>query len=1111
MDTWLEVRKMARQLHEEALARTGSNRTAAGLITAAREIHDLDLRHFKPGTTFAKGVLGTLDRQSLLINVVEGLSPSEEAFVIGHEIGHFKLHKDPLNEVTVSTSILGGDVIEGGAARVDGYSSRERKEVQADVFAGEFLCPSDWLREQFVTHRKRPSDIATELGIPYGLVLNQCIRALLLPPLRPVVIKPSVKAVPLDDSQRIAATWNKGPLLVDAGPGTGKTRTLVHRVKYLLDQGATPGTILALTFSNRAAEEMRERIAATDPVASIEIWVGTFHAFGKEIITKWPSAVGRTPKVRILDEAGALALLEENLSLLPLNHYQNLYEPAFELVHVLRAISRCKDELITPEAFLEAAREGMKVAAPEDRESAEKALEVGEIYAAYEMALAKADAVDFGDLIALAKKVIESNPEARAFAARYEHVLVDEYQDVNFASSQLLSTICGLKTDVWVVADQRQSIYRFRGAEPSNVSRFPADFKGQKHSLDTNYRSSEQIVAAFAQFSGAMGTPSGFLTGNWNAAKGPGTAIKLTVAPTVDAEAEAIGKEIWSLKAGNVGLGDQVILGRSHLTLARITRVLEQLGVPLVYLGDLFERDEIRTMLSLISIDAEGPGGLIRVAQLPGYNTTRAEAVTVIRWAQQQKVLVFDALKRVEEIQGLTTSSRAGLKRLAGELHGVTSAGPWTLLTTWLFERGEYVRLLAASSEALAKQQLIAIYHLLKLLGEMPVGTGHERRTFLERVRHLEALNQDGAYRNVASEAVDEEAVRVMTIHGSKGLEFRAVHVPGLATAYAPASPKPVRCKPPVTLKALIPAKTDHDDEEACLFFVALSRAREHLHLSRADKYTEKRNSTASKFIKVLQGKIHPSQFAGSGQVFREPKVIVPVAPREQYDEGELATYMRCPARYRYEFVDGIRGAGDLGAFIGFHRCVRRTLGWIERETETGKAVTPEGAVNQLAKIWSEQGPLDHGFEPYYLQTAQQMVRHMTHIQTQQGESLDRGEWQVEIDGKKVLVLPDRVVNRKDGTVLVQQIRTGRRSKSEADKPLYGLLHHGAGQRYVGVQCTVETVYLGVGTRERVPESTEADGVAAYNEAIEGIEHGDFTPRPNQYCPNCPYYFVCGK
>ena len=179
MDAWVEIRRKARACHEEALAVANGDRRAEALIKAALAQDDLEVRYLD----FSPGILGSLDRSARLVNVAKHQDPADECVVIAHEIGHFRLHHDPHNEVTVRPQGLGGDPVDSGVGKVEGYSPRERKEVQADIFADEFLCPSDWLREAYVIHGKRTDEIATELGLPVTLVSNQMARALLLPPL----------------------------------------------------------------------------------------------------------------------------------------------------------------------------------------------------------------------------------------------------------------------------------------------------------------------------------------------------------------------------------------------------------------------------------------------------------------------------------------------------------------------------------------------------------------------------------------------------------------------------------------------------------------------------------------------------------------------------------------------------------------------------------------------------------------------------------------------------------------------------------------------------------------------------------------------------------------
>ena len=1110
MDTWIDIRRKARVLHDKALIATNGDRRAASLTAAAAKEDDLKVRYVDPGQTFGHGVFGLLERENLIVNVLKGQKKADEAVVIVHELGHFHLHRDPTHEVTNRSRGLGGDQIETGIGKVEGYSSHERKEVQADIFAGEFLCPSDWLRDQFVAQRKRPSDVAEELGLPRDMVLNQMIRALLLPPLTPAPPPQTGGVVLLDESQKAAALWSSGNILVDAGPGTGKTRTLVSRVEYLL-KSVGPASILALTFSNKAAEEMRERIAAMNPDAAIEMWAGTFHGFGLELIQKWPSAVGRTAKVRVLDEAGQLELLEKNLDKLPLRYYQNLYEPAYELVHILRAISRCKDEGVTPVEYLAEAKAMQENPAdPEAQERADRAVEVAEVYGLYETALLEADAIDFGDIILLATRLIKENGDVRAYITGFKHVLVDEYQDVNFASARLLQAICAVGGSAWVVADQRQSIYRFRGAEPTNVESFTTDFGGQRHSLKVNYRSFAQIVQTFQQFSSTMGD-GGAMAGSWSANRAAGGKVILTVAPNLAAEAEAIRDHIDLLRSQGIAYSDQAILARTHLTLARVTAILEKLGVPLVYLGDLFEREEISTLLSLLSIDAEYGGlGLMRVGTLADYGATRDDVLAVISWAQQNRSRIINALANVADIPSLSDEGRAGLARLGQELSGLTDVSAWTMLTEWLFERSNHLLPLLGANNALGQQKLIAIYHLLKFSGEQAMAGRSGRKGLLERVRRLEALNYDSSFRRVASEASDMDAVRVMTIHGSKGLEFSAVHFPALATRYMPTNRQGNRCPPPPNLARLAMQPADHDAEEQCLFFVGLSRARDYLFLSRADSYTTTR-AGASKFLAAIQSVVANETYQGSGTVYTDAVSFLPPAAQERYLERDLETYMRCPARYRFTVVEGLRGGRDDSAYVSFHRCVYSTVRWLEAERETGNAVGIADGLRRLSEEWQESDIAEHPFEPYYRRAAEGMVRAMVEAIGQETGHYERDEWEIPVGRHRVTLVPDRVVVTSGGTVRVQRVRTGRETKSEPDKPIYALLRRGAALRFPGKKISVDTFYLAMAKSVPTVAKNDDKAIAEYADAIAAIEQGRFQPDPSddRACPNCPSYFIC--
>jgi len=271
----------------------------------------------------------------------------------------------------------------------------------------------------------------------------------------------------LDESQKKAAHAEVCPLLVKAGPGTGKTRTLVGRMVHLLSaKQVRSEAILALTYSNKAAEEMRSRVGRVLPQESLKIWMGTFHAFGLEILRKYGSRLGLPSDLRVIDPVDALYMLETALASLDLDYYRDLVEPARFLPAILTVISRAKDELKGPAEYQhEAELMRHRATTFEEIETAEKASEVARVYAFYQQGLQDQGAADYGDLISRSVTLLQDHVDVReAFRKQYEHIVVDEYQDVNTASRMLLRHLAGAGGGLWVVGDQLQAIYRFRGA-----------------------------------------------------------------------------------------------------------------------------------------------------------------------------------------------------------------------------------------------------------------------------------------------------------------------------------------------------------------------------------------------------------------------------------------------------------------------------------------------------------------------------------------------------------------------------------------------------------------------------------------------------------------------
>ncbi|WP_374250327.1 UvrD-helicase domain-containing protein [Xanthobacter sp.] len=1112
MDVWRDVRLKARQRHAEARDKASSD-AAAELVAQGLKQAGLQTDNFEPGTVYGVGVLGALERNDGFVRLAANLDGRQRAVVAAHELGHFVLHDETAFMIRSTEAGFGGQPIETGSDRVVAYSPRERQEVQADIFAQEFLLPADKLRKWLFEGRERPSSIAKDLGLPVEFVRMQAIRALLLPPLMPPKEGEDGPAVAfdLDPEQREAAEWDERPLILDAGPGTGKTRTLISRIKHLLARSEPPSSILALTFSNKAAAEMIERVERVDAVAAPLIWVGTFHAYGLELLRLHCHAAGLPADFKVLDESGQLALLESVLGELRLDHFQNLWDPTLELRPILRAISRAKDEMISDHDYLAAARAALAAATTaQDIERAEKAVEVGEVYEIYQRTLAADGSVDFGDLVYRSVLLLRERPDVRATVmAKHRHVLVDEYQDVNFASTELLDQITESGKRLWVVADPRQSIYRFRGAAPQNAMGFTDRYTGaQRRQLKTNYRSCETVVRAFARFGAEMAAaPKPAAT--WRAKRGRVGFVDLLHAPDLASEAAAIRDQIERLKGDGIGYEDQAILATTHLCLARFGRALQDLGVPVLYLGDLFERPEIRDLLSLVSLGSDRGGvGLVRVAGFPQYGVSRSEAVMLLRHARETGQEVIAACAKADEVPGLGEASAEALKLLARHLDGIewkTSA--WHLLSHYLLESSDYLRPLLEVGDVRSQQRLVAIYQLLKFCREHYDANRSVagRRKLLDDIRRLERLDDDRQFRIVPPEASGIPAVRMMTVHASKGLEFRAVHLPQVATRTVPGPKRPQRCPAPVGMERLEISKDEHDAETECLFFVALSRARDVMSVSSATRYTESQTCNPSKFLERMPGVLPATRTVATAAGSKRSEPMCPTVPQQIHQSRHLDTYMKCPARYRYEVLDGLRGGAEDSAYLRFHGCVRQTVRWIFEERRNGRTVTAAAAIDQLEAIWAEHGP-KHGFEPLYRAEARRMVEGTVSASV---EGEDAGtEWTAALGGKTITLRPDRVLETASG-VVAQRLKTGRKSKSEEEKAEWALMGVAAAQAFPGRRIDLEAFYPAKAGRVPIVPTKGGKAVSDYTDAIAGIEKGDFTPSPGRECPTCQYYFVC--
>jgi DNA helicase II / ATP-dependent DNA helicase PcrA len=489
VDAFDAVRRSAAELHDAAVARGADPLDVSTIVEKAADELDVKIQGVPSGNVALHGALALFDPQSRLVCYGDSNDATQRALLVGHELGHARLHAVASScqehDVDADASIEPTPV---GLERVTDYGARERRELHANVFARELLLPRSLARRLYLKDRLSSALIAERTALPLTMVRQQLLDALLLP-MPPVEGQKRRLVEPEPDASQQAAAQHYGSAYnLQAGPGTGKTRTLIERVKWLIAQGVDPTSVLVLTFSNRAAGELAERFSAAVPNEAPRIWTGTFHAFGLDLVRRFHDRFDLSNDPRLFDRSDAIAALQEVLPTLPLRHYQNLWRPALPLRDILAAISRAKDELVDSRRYRELAT-AMLAEAQDDaaRETAEKCCEIAEVYDRYDEVLRQRDAVDFGDLIMRPTLLLESDEALRAqLAERHRNVLVDEYQDVNRASGRLLKALAGNAERLWVVGDARQSIYRFRGASPSNLLLFNAEFGGEAGALAVN-------------------------------------------------------------------------------------------------------------------------------------------------------------------------------------------------------------------------------------------------------------------------------------------------------------------------------------------------------------------------------------------------------------------------------------------------------------------------------------------------------------------------------------------------------------------------------------------------------------------------------------------------
>ena len=1162
-----EIRRRARQQRAEIGLEQDMPTPAEAVISACLSAAGLERHFVKPDDDMLAGAMAVLDLSLNIIVQDETRPLPEQHFDAAHELAHAWLHRDTAHGEPprcVPPDLNPNETEEApGSARskVDGYSPRQRRENEANVFAAELLLPGSLARTLFLDEKMSSEAIAEALGLPGSVVQKQLADSLLLPQTPELPAKtsetPAAAAVLLDSWQQDAAETACGPLLVGAGPGTGKTKTLVGRCQFLTQMLGVPAkNILALTFSRKAATEMKERLLASGVgTENAGPWVGTFHAFGLEVLHRFGERLGLTGEIKLLDQLDAVTLLENHLPELQLDVLDNLYNPATHLGGILRQIGRAKDERCGPKRYAElcqamlaaaladadalASRPGKTLkreqeAVAKGLENAQKAGEVARCYAVYERLTAEQGFLDFGDLIRRTTELLEAHPDVLAILqSEYPQVLADEYQDVNRACAYLVKLLAGTQArGLWAVGDHRQSIYQFQGASPANVAAFERDYpSGKRLELGVNYRSRRPIVTLFG---GAASASESNLNG-WHSHRGDAEAasypaVTLARAPDAAGQAQGIAGAVKHLREQGWEHPQQAILCRTHSQASELAERLTALDVPVLYLGALLERPEVKDLLCLLSLLADAGGSaLVRVASWPEYGVPLEKSLALLAQIRQEETRLLDALQE---------ALHPGLVRLGRHLAELETMedDPAALLRHYLFGLSEYLRgLIQRETKPFVQTGCcLAIHQLLGLAAGFdrrlvsPSFSGGPPSKIRDFLAHLRRLSSAGASPRgvLPPEAEALDAVRLLTAHAAKGLEFPVVFVPNLGAGQFPARGRHDGIpEPPGLTECAGEALDEVLDEERCLFFVALSRARDHLILSRAETTGSEKAIKPSPLLAHLEDAlaalaIPETPWPAGGEATPEeaaaPDASLP-EPLPEFSQSALETYGRCPRQYYYAQVLKLSGAFLGGGYPQFLSCVRQTLSWREDREARGETVTDAAVGEKLDALWAEHGPVGHLHEAKYKASAVSMLAQAALLGTDTERRADTRTLKATLSNCRVSVRPDVVrFDAADGAVVVARRMTGRPGHDDHTDKKLALYRRAAAETHPGKPVRVALHYLADGVRVPVdaPETKqqwgwEAGRIAKYESAARGIQLGLFPAETGDECARCPYHLLC--
>jgi DNA helicase-2/ATP-dependent DNA helicase PcrA len=952
----------------------------------------------------------------------------------------------------------------------------------------------------------------------------------------------------LNDAQGEAVVHGEGPLLIIAGAGTGKTTVLTRRIAHLIaTKRARPEEILALTFTEKAAAEMAERVDQLIPWGYAETAISTFHAFGDRVLRESALEAGLDPQFRVLSQPEQVIFLRERLFRLPLRRFRPLGDPTQHLAALATLVSRAKDEDVSPvqyRAWAEAKRASASTV--EEVDEAEDQLELAAFYEAHQRLLAEAGLVDFGDQIHRTLALLRERPSVLArLRARFRFVLVDEFQDTNHAQLEMLKLLAGEAANLTVVGDDDQAIYRWRGAAAANLLAFQRLFPGAREVvLVENYRSTQLILDAAARLIG-YNNPYRLeaIAGINKRLRSPrpgGPPVRHVPFDTVSAEADGVAAMIEERVRAGARPRDFAVLVRSNADADPFLRALNVKGLPHRFSGSrgLYAREEVRLLVSFLRVLAnpDDSVSLFYLAASELYRMPERDLLRLNHHARRKTRPLLEVLRALpgsEDLASVTGAAREAAARLLADLDRAAAEVPRRRTGEVLYGFLQWSGLLGrlakeSSAEAEAEVKNIArFFEAVKAYGDV---AEHDRVPAF--VAHLDLLREAGDDPAVAEADLDEDAVHVLTVHKAKGLEFPHVFLVGCAESKFPLQRRsdPLVFPPELVKEEISGGEGSHLLEERRLFYVAMTRARDELVLTSASDYGTTRARKISRFAvealdlpspRPVSRKTSALEALARNAPAASPPppadVAIPEDELLRLSYGQIDDYETCPLKYRYVHVLRVPLLAHHAVVYGHavHEAVRRHF----EARLAGRPFSADDLLVAFRSAWVSEGFLSREHEEERRRQGEAMLRlfHEEEARAPWSPTAVEEEFAFSLERSRVQGRYDLVIERA-GDVAIVDFKTGdvrdeeaaqRRARESLQLDVYALAHlETKGRLPDRVELRFLESRLVAGRRPTMEEA------AATRERIRaaaaGIRRRDFAAKPTwMACGQCPFREIC--